>query len=271
MATFKQTDREERYLSLIVNPIRACAQYKPMFGKGRTGGLELRAFRTMYRADPFYNWMGLDSPLMYAAHKAAGGMTSIYRQIGIGCQWLFSALLQDCLGLSESEAAWSYQIPSRVGKPRTLHLDGRIELDCVQNVPAKRRVADWIRASTEKLLLPARQHRRIKGAVFEVRQGYKSKDSKRQNADIANASSAYASLYLPVLLLFSTQIDDDVANRYTGARWLLLSGATGGTVCESTYAFSRNVLGYELAGFFARNSPRLKTELEAVLTALLRT
>jgi len=31
----------------------------------------------MYRSDPFYNWVGLDNPLMYAAHKAAGGMTSI--------------------------------------------------------------------------------------------------------------------------------------------------------------------------------------------------
>ena len=31
----------------------------------------------------------------------------------------------------------------------------------------------------------------LKGTVFEVRQGYKSKDSKRQNADIANAATAY--------------------------------------------------------------------------------
>jgi hypothetical protein len=34
----------------------------------------------MYGADPFCSWVGLDSPLMYAAHKAAGGMTSVYRQ-----------------------------------------------------------------------------------------------------------------------------------------------------------------------------------------------
>jgi hypothetical protein len=41
----------------------------------------------MYGADPFYHWVGLDSQLMYAAHKVAGGMTSIYRHLGIGCQW----------------------------------------------------------------------------------------------------------------------------------------------------------------------------------------
>jgi len=37
----------------------------------------------------------------------------------------------------------------------------------------------------------------ILGVVFECRQGYKSKDSKRQNADIANASNAYKYQYLP--------------------------------------------------------------------------
>ena len=237
-ATAAEIAGDEKYLSLIVKPLRACSRYKPMFGKGRKGGLALDAFRRMYQADPFYNWMGLDSPLVYAAHKAAGGMTSIYRQIGIGCQWLFSALLQDCLGLSESDAAWSYQIPSRDGKPRTLRLDGRIEPDRVANARAGKRVKDWIQAAAGKLLLPKRQHQRIQGVVFEVRQGYKSKDSKRQNADIANASSAYANLYIPVLLLFSTQIDDDVANRYTGARRLLLSGSARGTTCDSTYAFA---------------------------------
>lgn len=29
--------------------------------------------------------------MMYAAHKAAGGMTSVYRQIGIECERLYSA------------------------------------------------------------------------------------------------------------------------------------------------------------------------------------
>lgn len=73
--------REQRYLKILLDPLRASSRYKPMFGMGRKGGLSLEQFRVMYRADPFYAWMGLDSPLMYAAHKAAGGMTSIYRQI----------------------------------------------------------------------------------------------------------------------------------------------------------------------------------------------
>ena len=125
-------------------------------------------------------------------------------------------------------------------------------------------------AATDKLLLTQRVRSDLKGVVFEVRQGYKSKDSKRQNADISNASNAYAKLYIPTLLLLSAQIDDDVAARYTQARWLLLTGTTGGSQVESTYTFCRDVLDYDLAGFFRRHSRRIKVELEKVLKTLLR-
>ncbi len=105
--------------------------------------------------------------------------------------------------------------------------------------------------------------------MFEVRQGYKSKDSKRQNADLANAASAYSEAYLPVLLLLSTQIDDDIADRYQNARWLILRGTPTGKVTSSTYEFCRQVLDYDLAGFFERNSPRFRQEIETILKALL--
>ena len=71
-----EADRDERYTEILLQPLRVCMAYQPMFGHGKKGGLTLGEFQTMYRGDPFYNWIGLDSPLMYAAHKAAGGMTS---------------------------------------------------------------------------------------------------------------------------------------------------------------------------------------------------
>lgn len=36
--------REERYFQLIATALQACAQYKPMFGKGRKGGVTLEEF-----------------------------------------------------------------------------------------------------------------------------------------------------------------------------------------------------------------------------------
>ncbi|KAF3978633.1 MAG: hypothetical protein HFP77_00895 [Methylococcales symbiont of Iophon sp. n. MRB-2018] len=56
------------------------------------------------------------------------------------------------------------------------------------------------------------------GIVFEVRQGYKSKDSKRQNADIDNATVTWSNGYLPVFAIFSSQINTDIVLRHRNNR-----------------------------------------------------
>ena len=99
---------DDEYLALVLDPIKVCARYKPKFGQGnKADGLSLAQFRTLYQADAFYSWFGLDNPLMYAAHKAAGGMTSVYRQIGIGCERLFRTVLRDSFDLADEDVNWS--------------------------------------------------------------------------------------------------------------------------------------------------------------------
>ncbi|MDW8325052.1 MAG: hypothetical protein RMK99_00675 [Anaerolineales bacterium] len=259
---------DQRYLSLILEPIRICRNYRPKFG--HEAGYNLKRFKELYRADPFYAWFGLDSPLLYTAHRAAGGMTSLYRQIGIGCQRLFQQLLIDQLGLSAEQASWFYLSEAGTGKPRRLSLDARIELGAITQPKARNRVVRWLQAAANELGVDPGIQSILKGSVFEVRQGYKSKDSKRQQADLANASAAYASAYLPAVLLLSNQIDDDIAERYQSARWLILRGLTEGSATNLTYAFCRDVVGYDLAAFFERNSRRIKAEVESVLRELLK-
>jgi len=121
-----EKNRDKRYLGILVDPIRVCASYKPKMGRGGKEGLSLGDFQRIYREDTFYSWFGLDNPLMYAAHKAAGGMTSIYRQIGIGSEALVRAILQDELGLSEEQVKWSYKVVGANKKERRLALDARI-------------------------------------------------------------------------------------------------------------------------------------------------
>jgi hypothetical protein len=261
--------REDKYLSLLLTAVRTCLNYKPRFGQGRKEGITFEQFQELYRSDPFYHWFGVDSPLMYAAHKAAGGMTSVYRQIGIGAQWVFFQMLQDQLGLTAVQAGWKYTIASGKGKQRTLSLDGRIDVEDIRDSASKTRIKKWIGDAEEAIGLPDETCANIKGVVFETRQGYKSKDSKRQNADIANAAKAYAYLYIPVLLLFSNQIDGDVASRYRENLWLLLSGTTKGTTTTSTYTFCRDVVGYDLGQFYEDNSARSRKEIEKVLKTLL--
>ena len=73
--------KDEVYLEVFLAPIRVCAKYRPKFGNHRkANGYSFEEFRQLYGSDLFYSCLGLDSKFMYSAHKAAGGMTSIYRQ-----------------------------------------------------------------------------------------------------------------------------------------------------------------------------------------------
>ena len=68
-----QTKQDAAYLELMLSPMRRCATYMPAFGKGADEKVTLAEFKAMYGADPLYQWVGLDSDLMYAAHAGDGG------------------------------------------------------------------------------------------------------------------------------------------------------------------------------------------------------
>ena len=140
---------------------------------------------------------------MYAAHKAAGGMTSIYRQIGIGCERLFREIIKDVTQYKDpSFAEWYYTAKTSSGKKKKLSLDGRLELSEINNQIVYASVNKWLTDYCSQLDGVEKPHR---GIVFEIRQGYKSKDSKRQNADIDNATVAWSNSYLPVFAIFSLE------------------------------------------------------------------
>ena len=262
--------KDAEYVEIILDCLRVSAAYQPKFGRGGREGLTLRQFRDVYSADPFYGWFGLDNPLLYAAHKAAGGMTSVYRQIGVGCERVFRKVLADALGLSITDTMWSYDVPTSTGKARKLALDGRIPLAQVGDRVARQKIQDWMRRTSETVGVAPHMFRSLTGVVFEVRQGYKSKDSKRQNADIANAASAYVNSYLPCVAVLSNQIDEDILRRYQSARWVVVTGTVeSGDPLTSTYDFMRNIVGYDLGAFFKRNAGILQAEVANVLQILL--
>ncbi len=260
---------DKEYREIILRRVRVCATYAPKFGQG-SKPYGLKDFQNLYQQDPFYNWLGLDNPLMYAAHKAAGGMTSIYRQIGIGCEELFRKVLQDTLNLSDTDIRWSYSVPASENKLRTLSLDARIPTSSIKDVVAKERFQDWLDNAAISLDIKPTVRETLEGAIFEVRQGYKSKDSKRQNADIINAVTAYTKGYLPCVAVLSTQIDGDISIRYRTEKWLLLLGFISDSPNTSVYSFMKNVVGYDLAAFFERNSSILRDEVRLVLEKLLK-
>jgi len=266
---------DAQYRELLLAPLRKCADYLPKMGGNE--GVDLDRFAATYSNDPLYHWVGLDSPLMFAAHKAAGGMTSVYRQLGIGCERLFRQILRDKLGLNDTQVRWSYQVlevPSEddeaqavpKSKPKTLTLDGRVETADVADGESAARVEDWIGSQKRALDITAP----LKGAVFEVRQGYKSADSKRQNGDIGNAAQALGHGYLPAIVVMSSQMNEVVRSRYEVSNWAVLMGVVGiNDPLKSTFDFAEQVIGYNLVDFFERNSSHLRREVEGILASLL--
>ena len=258
---------EQQMLRKFLDPLKVCKRYKPKFGLGnRDEGVGINQFMDIYGTDPFYAWCGLNSELMYAAHKAAGGMTSVYRQIGKGCENIFKEIIIDATGYKDrASVEWSYKTKTSAGKDKTLSLDGRLALAEIENTKIKSNVTRWLKDYCGSLKTEVPKY----GAVFEVRQGYKSKDSKRQNADIDNVAVAWSQGYLPVFAIFSGQIDGDLVLRYRNHRAGIVVGTLSGTSEESLFSFCNDVLDYDLADFFKRNSPEIKKEMHDTLEALL--
>ena len=68
----------------------------------------------------------------------------------------------------------------------------------------------------------------------------------------------------------SYQIDSEVLLRYRAEKWVVIVGIVGrDDPLVSTYDFMRDVVGYDLAAFFERNSETLRTEVDGILRKLL--
>ena len=255
---------DQRYCELILEPLRKSRAYRPKMGTGTD--VDLPAFEALYGADPLYSWFGLNSSSVYAAHRAAGGITSVYRQLGIGCERLWRQLIIDQLGIPAHRAEWSYAIPTAAGQSKTLKLDARIDRSDVAKDSSLERVDDWLQRAAAELGASTT----IEGAVFEVRQGYKSKDSKRQNADIDNASHALIHDYIPTATILSMQMDTDIQLRYRQNNWVVLVGDLSSTSdLRSCFAFSDTVLQFDLAAFFERNTESFRSEVESTIDGIL--
>lgn len=270
MSLLKETDPDQHFLEVFLTPLRECKKYQPAFGRGKNNaGSGYSAFEDLYGSDPFYSWLGLASEEVYAAHKAAGGLTSVYRQLGIGAERLFRAILSHCLDLSSDQISWSYEYQVSSSKSGVHTLDARISLDDLYGEKSQR-IRSWLDNSLKAVAGGESAGRRVSGVAFEVRQGYKSADSKRQNADLRFGIHAYQNALLPAFAVFSNQVSEPVISRYRADGMLVLTGTLSNDPTRSTFAFTKEVVGYDLAAFFERHKDRLASEVQEIVGSLLK-
>lgn len=258
---------DKKYLDIFLSPLYVCADYQPAFGTSGNEGLSLADFQTLYGSDEFYSWIGLDSPLVYAAHKAMGGLTSIYRQIGVGAERLLREIIMDGFSLSQEEVAWKYEYRKTKTQKAFHILDARISLADLKAIDHTERMKQWLLKARKAAHGDARTH--LKGAIFEIRQGYKSADSKRQNADLRFGAKSYQIGHVPVVAVLSSQVSETVIGRYRDAGMLVLTGLRSDDPTVSTFAFFKEVIGYSLEDFFKRTSPRIQEVIHSLIGKLL--
>jgi len=256
---------DKELLSVFLDPIRKSGKYKPAFGLGRKTGISLNEFEEIYSEDLFYNWIGLNTSSVYSAHKAAGGLTSVYRQIGVGAESLFRLIVVASLQVPREDVSWNYSYTKANGKEGVHTLDALIK----HSMGGKKypKILDWLNGS--KKFLSLSQSTNLDGAVFEVRQGYKSADSKRQNADLRFGMRSYQVDLLPVVCVFSSQVSFPVIKRYRSDGMLVLTGVDSSDPYLSTFAFVKDVLGYDMESFFSRNSTEIQSTVQSVVNRLL--
>lgn len=262
-------DSDSQYKEVFLTPLRECLHYVPQLGGNTEQGINLDRFQTMYGADPLYSWIGLDSPAMYAAHKAAGGITSVYRQLGIGCERLARAVFRDALHLSHEQLLWGYDVVNDGGRVSRITLDAKIDLIEVSDIARRDLIQQWIVQTGTSIGITPSKCALLRGAVFEVRQGYKSADSKRQNADLRSALKASQQDFLPIVMVISSQINSTVQRRYTSSGLSIMVGKSEGPITKNTFTFYRDVIGYDLAAFFDRNKDAFRSEVQAIVSSLL--
>lgn len=259
---------DEDLVEIFIKPLRKCSTYKPAFGQTRRNGLALSDFRTLYGNDLFYAWLGLDDPMVYSAHKAAGGLTSVYRQLGVGSERLLRAIISSQMSLNEEQMNWEYEYAKPNNSNGVHKLDARISSSDLEPEESKR-LNLWLESARSFLDHKGTLISPLSGVVLEVRQGYKSADSKRQNADLRFGMRAYQENLLPVLAILSSQVSEPVAQRYRKDGMLILTGTSDKDPNLSTFAFFREVIGYDLAHFFERNSEDIQAEVKIIVKKLL--
>jgi hypothetical protein len=261
---------DKNFFEVFLRPLWECKKYSPAFGRGKTtAGTSFGAFEEIYGGDPFYAWLGLNSEEVYAAHKAAGGLTSVYRQLGIGAERLFRAVLAEEYKLTEEQLSWSYEYSVSSAKTGVHTLDAKI----MENDLLAERRCDfnkWTVNALKAVDVSGSPGRTVDGVAFEVRQGYKSADSKRQNADLRFGIQAYRHGLLPAFAVFSNQVSKPVLTRYRADGMLVLTGTLSDDPTISTFAFFEQVVGYDMAGFFRRNTEAMAAEVQEIVSSLLR-
>jgi hypothetical protein len=204
--------------AIILGHLSRLEQYRPAHGRG-PDRLTATELKHALASDPVYSIFGLDSPEYIAASLAGGTITSIHRKIGDAYEDCMRAIFATRYHLTTEQMRYTAVIASSDRQSRR-SLDVYLPLDDISL--ARRR--GWTAYAHDRLkqISPAPKVE-VTAIGFEVRHCYQSADSKRAQADEAMARHCIVSGILPVMLIFCSQSNRSVINRYRSL-WIVTEG-----------------------------------------------
>jgi len=242
--------------AIILDHLSRLKEYRPAHGRGASRRLDATELRQALASDPVYSIFGLDSPEYIAATLGGGTITNIHRKIGDAYEDCIRAIFSAQYRLTAEQIRYTAVIASG---DRQSHrsLDVYLALDSISE--AHRR--SWSAYAYDRLrqISPAPKVG-ITAMGFEVRHCYQSADSKRVQADEAMARHCIVSGILPLMLIFCTQSNRSVINRYRSL-WIVTEGL-------ESYELVKAQTGFDFHAFLLAHKEEFRQPVVRMLERL---
>jgi hypothetical protein len=205
-----------------------------------------------------YSIFGLDSPEYIVAALAGGTITSIHRKIGDAYEDCVRIIFSTQYHLTDEQVHYTAMISSGDRQLRR-SLDVYFAL---KDIPQTRRESWASYAESQLKQISSTPRVTIEAIGFEVRHCYQSADSKRVQADEAMARHCIVSGILPVMLIFCTQSNRNVVNRYRSL-WAVTEG-------HASYDLLKVQTGFDFYAFLLANKESFRQPIVEMMLKKLR-
>jgi len=208
-----------------------------------------------FQRDPVWSHFGFDNEEFLRLRNIGNYYTSIFRKIGDMYEKFVRAVVMYCLGLSENQIRYSFDIDID-GRLQTRSLDVSIDSNTITDTLLALTVRqEFARIAQE--LDPTSSQPFSSIGVMEVRSCYMIGDSKRIQADESAAVYARTARLLPILMVFcSTSLPSPLIRLRRS--WYVVEG-------RKAYDLLQQLTGFDLYGFLAANRSTLRKEVGKVI------
>ncbi len=205
--------------------------------------------------DALYGLLFKNISVFYAQSVLGGRITtSLHRNFGDIIEVSVREIFKHAYSLDDGLARSSFSIQS-IEKRSTRTTDVSIPFEALTNAQEKSLRAYHVKLCGKHTPALLAQHGACRGLGYEVRQCYKSNDSKRRTADIDMSDLLFQNKIIPMMLIFCSSSSPSIIRDYRRlSKWMIVEG-------DDAFDYVREISGFDFRGYLdtkiSQVSPRL--------------